>query len=406
MNTFEAIHGGENHRLWIGGHRGHASATRENTTANFAEVLGMGVDYIEIDVQLTRDRQAVIFHDMALEERTPLHGHIRDYTVAELKAAFEIDTLEEALAWCKAHGMAVLLEVKSCELLMHEDMPTLAQRIVEALQKADFFDQCVVFGVNHWILREVCRLDSRCKIALIVPHVPDDPVALMRHMGAIIYLCFIDNLSRPADRSAACGGLSGGWQRDQQQRADENRAGNRLRHGGERHAGSGDCVVSRTDGGDGAPCLMFWIFTPIRQPAGHAYNTIYEMAQSASRKGLALLGISDHGPAMEGSASKHYFRSSRCIPRELYGVKILFGCELNIMDYDGGVDLDEVFAGALDYGIASLHDVCITPAAARKTPALISRRWKTRRCISSAIRTTARMRSILTSWSATPGSAA
>ncbi|MFR5795335.1 MAG: hypothetical protein ACLUI3_07100 [Christensenellales bacterium] len=38
MNTFEAIHGGENHRLWIGGHRGHASATRENTTANFAEV--------------------------------------------------------------------------------------------------------------------------------------------------------------------------------------------------------------------------------------------------------------------------------------------------------------------------------------------------------------------------------
>ena len=39
--------------------------------------------------------------------------------------------------------------------------------------------------------------------------------------------------------------------------------------------------------------------------SGHAYNTIYEMAQSASRKGLALLGISDHGPAMEGSASKH-----------------------------------------------------------------------------------------------------
>ena len=97
--------------------------------------------------------------------------------------------------------------------------------------------------------------------------------------------------------------------------------------------------------------------------SGHAYNTIYEMAQSASRKGLALLGISDHGPAMEGSASKHYFRSSRCIPRELYGVKILFGCELNIMDYDGGVDLDEIFAGTLDYGIASLHDVCITPGS-------------------------------------------
>ena len=131
--------------------------------------------------------------------------------------------------------------------------------------------------------------------------------------------------------------------------------------------------------------------------SGHAYNTIYEMAQSASRKGLALLGISDHGPAMEGSASKHYFRSSRCIPRELYGVKILFGCELNIMDYDGGVDLDEATERRVDPQRVPAMGL---------TPALISRRWKTRRCRSSAIRTTARMRSILTSWSATPGSAA
>ena len=44
-------------------------------------------------------------------------------------------------------------------------------------------------------------------------------------------------------------------------------------------------------------------------------------------------------------------------------MKILFGCELNIVDYDGGIDLDEVFASPLDYGIASLHDVCITPGS-------------------------------------------
>lgn len=100
--------------------------------------------------------------------------------------------------------------------------------------------------------------------------------------------------------------------------------------------------------------------------SGHAYNTIYEMVRSASEKGVQLLGISDHGPAMEGSASKHYFRSSRCIPRELYGVKILFGCELNIMDMNGAVDLDETFSAALDYGIASMHDVCLTPGSAKE----------------------------------------
>lgn len=100
--------------------------------------------------------------------------------------------------------------------------------------------------------------------------------------------------------------------------------------------------------------------------SGHAYNTIYEMARSAADKGVQLLGISDHGPAMEGSASKHYFRSSRCIPRELYGVKILFGCELNIVDLSGAVDLDATFAAPLDYGIASMHDVCLTSGTAKE----------------------------------------
>lgn len=95
--------------------------------------------------------------------------------------------------------------------------------------------------------------------------------------------------------------------------------------------------------------------------SGHAYNTIYEMAQSASKKGVELLGISDHGPGMEGAASKHYFRSSRCVPRELFGIRVLFGCELNIMDLDGNVDLSPEFSAALDYGIASMHDVCLLP---------------------------------------------
>lgn len=100
--------------------------------------------------------------------------------------------------------------------------------------------------------------------------------------------------------------------------------------------------------------------------SGHAYNTIYEMARSAADKGVELLGISDHGPAMEGSASKHYFRGSRCIPRKLFGVNILFGCELNIVNLDGAVDLDETFAAALDYGIASMHDVCLTSGTAKE----------------------------------------
>ena len=97
--------------------------------------------------------------------------------------------------------------------------------------------------------------------------------------------------------------------------------------------------------------------------SGHAYNTIYEMAYSASQKGVQLLGISDHGPAMEGAASSFYFRASRRVPRSLYGIQLLFGAELNILDYDGKLDLDDESAAPLDYVIASLHVECIKPGS-------------------------------------------
>lgn len=197
MTLIEKMQALRGKRLMIGGHRGHLSEIRENTIANFEQVLGKGVDYIEIDVQLTRDDQAVIYHDMRLEERSPLTGAIRDYTVAELKAVFELDTLEEAVAWCKAHNLPILLEIKSCELTMHDTRATLAERIVETLRKYDFFEDCVVFGIDHRTLKRIKTMEQRVHLALIVPHVPHDPAALMREMEAEIYLCFQTNLSRP-----------------------------------------------------------------------------------------------------------------------------------------------------------------------------------------------------------------
>ena len=95
--------------------------------------------------------------------------------------------------------------------------------------------------------------------------------------------------------------------------------------------------------------------------SGHAYNTIYEMAEGAASRGVQLLGISDHGPAMEGSATRHYFHASRHVPRLIKGVQILFGIEFNILDHQGTVDLTDEFAAPLDYAIASLHVECIPP---------------------------------------------
>lgn len=92
--------------------------------------------------------------------------------------------------------------------------------------------------------------------------------------------------------------------------------------------------------------------------SGHAYNTLYEMAKSASEKGLTLFGSTDHGPKMPGACHEFYFINFKVIPRKLYGINILMGAELNITDYKGNVDLNKKFLDKLDYGIASIHEPC------------------------------------------------
>lgn len=55
-------------------HRGYSSLFPENTLASFAGAIDIGVDYIELDVQLTKDGQVVVFHDDDLKRITGTEG--------------------------------------------------------------------------------------------------------------------------------------------------------------------------------------------------------------------------------------------------------------------------------------------------------------------------------------------
>lgn len=92
--------------------------------------------------------------------------------------------------------------------------------------------------------------------------------------------------------------------------------------------------------------------------SGHAYNTLYEMVRSASEKGISLLGVTEHSPGIPGACHPFYFINFKVVPRELYGVKLMLGCELNIIDYEGHVDLEPRYCRGLDFAIASIHDPC------------------------------------------------
>lgn len=110
--------------------------------------------------------------------------------------------------------------------------------------------------------------------------------------------------------------------------------------------------------------------------SGHAYNTIDEMTRQAADAGFHYLAITDHAPKMPGSAHKLYFSNLKVVPRDKFGVHRLMGCEVNIMDSNGKLDLSEYVLKQMDIVIASLHIPCIKPDSKRKNTQTILQAMK------------------------------
>ncbi len=92
--------------------------------------------------------------------------------------------------------------------------------------------------------------------------------------------------------------------------------------------------------------------------SGHAYSTISENALAASRKGLQLLGMTDHGPSMLGAPSLYHFGNLAILPEELHGVRIIPGVEANIINHEGELDVPINYLTRMKLVLAGLHVQC------------------------------------------------
>ncbi len=66
-------------------HRGFSSQYPENTMIAFEQAYQAGADGLELDVQLTRDGEVVIFHDKMIDRMTNGSGTLSDLTLRDIK---------------------------------------------------------------------------------------------------------------------------------------------------------------------------------------------------------------------------------------------------------------------------------------------------------------------------------
>ena len=183
-------------RLLIGGHRGCQCEFPENSIRAMEEGLRRGADYLEIDIQLSKDLVPVVIHDVRLEKQTKLQGYVHEYTYEQLKSAIpELCTLREAMEWGHQAGAWFGLELKSIALEMQMHTLWLVDLTGKILAVTGMAQRVFVFGADYQVLRHLKHNFPDVPIGLIVPYVPRDPVQLMKEMDAIIYLSYIYNMT-------------------------------------------------------------------------------------------------------------------------------------------------------------------------------------------------------------------
>ena len=105
--------------------------------------------------------------------------------------------------------------------------------------------------------------------------------------------------------------------------------------------------------------------------SGHAYTTLLENINYCAEKGIKILGTSEHAPTMPGAPHYWYFGNLKVVPRVVNGVTILRGCEANILDIDGSLDMTAESSRNLDYMIASFHEPVFKPKSKEENTAAI-----------------------------------
>ena len=141
------------------GHRGSPKSITENTLPSFQKAIDQGVDGIELDIRLSKDRQLVVFHDADLKRISDRIEKINQLSLAELQNVQlnaigrpqdeiyipSLNDIVQLLDYVKV----INIEVKSDSILDGQGMLT---PLIDFLNEHKIDDKCIVSSFNPLFL--------------------------------------------------------------------------------------------------------------------------------------------------------------------------------------------------------------------------------------------------------------
>lgn len=161
-------------RTLIWAHRGASGYAPENSMQAFEKAIEMGADGIELDVQLTKDGELVIIHDVTIDRVSDGSGWVRDMTYAKLSKynynktypkclRASIATLEEVYALVKPTDLTINVELKTGEIFY----PELEERVLDLTARMGMEHRVWYSSFNHYSVQKIKELDPTAKTGML-----------------------------------------------------------------------------------------------------------------------------------------------------------------------------------------------------------------------------------------------
>ncbi|MDR3156905.1 MAG: glycerophosphodiester phosphodiesterase [Lactobacillales bacterium] len=155
-------------------HRGvEGSYGIQNTIPGLRNVAKYHPEFVEIDVQETKDHYFVLMHDKNLKELSEQEVSIGGLTLKEVKRLTveegeqeaEIPTLDEYLKVASELKQKVMIELK----IYQKFSPAIVERFLKRYNKEILQNKHRIQSLNYQAVEEMKRIDSRIYVSYILP---------------------------------------------------------------------------------------------------------------------------------------------------------------------------------------------------------------------------------------------
>ena len=160
----------DKYNIIVAGHRGYRSNYPENTLLSFQKALELGVDMIEFDLNLTKDKKLVVIHDEKVDRTTNGSGYIRDMTLKEIKLLDAGSWFSDEFSKLRIPTFDELLELVSYkkDLLFNVEIKERTHETVdlaiEVIKNYGVLDRCVFTCFSADIIKYIkYNYDLRCQ---------------------------------------------------------------------------------------------------------------------------------------------------------------------------------------------------------------------------------------------------